>query len=301
MKGIRFLVAAIVLVVFCIATLVKCTTDKSEEQVSGGNVYYSFDWSKAQPGQKLPTKVRYCFYPMDGGSAIQMDDEADGLNFTLPPARYQLLIFNCDAENLDFRNTNKYETAEAFIPVTKAGNDGQLGGTTPLYGVAVGELEIKTGENSPLKFSPQPLTRSVSINIKVSGMDQVAECKGKLTNMAASLNLSKQAVVTDDLKDIDFKAKPSAEGVSASILMLGKPVEKGEEPPVTSQSHEMQLDFTMHDGSIASSTIDLGNSIEQTEGNDVGVDVEATVVPGPTFTVVINHWEVAAGDNLVIE
>ena len=124
--------------------------------------------------------------------------------------------------------------------------------------------------------------------------------------MSTSINLSKQEITTETLTDLTFETTPSEEGVQANILMLGKPKEKGEEPPVDpgqpdTPTHEVTLDFTLSDGSNSSSTIDLGTSIEETEGHDIDVAIDATVVPGSAFTVKINSWEVASGDSLIIE
>ena len=140
-----------------------------------------------------------------------------------------------------------------------------------------------------VEFVPEPLVRNLSIKIKVEGM-------------STSINLSKQEIMAEKTADLTFETTPSEEGVQANILMLGKPKEQPGEPgqPET-PAHEVTLDFTLSDGSNSSSTIDLGTSIDETEGHDIDVAIEATVVPGPTFTVKINHWEVAAGDSLIIE
>lgn len=300
--GIAFTICCI------ITTLIKCSKEKTPDLEQQGHVQYSFKWEKLLKGYPVPGQVRYCFYPADGGSVIQMDDDANGMSFTLPPARYKLLVFNCDADGIAFRNTNKYETAEAYIQTAKAADELQAG-QVPLYGIALEELEIKAGDNELVEFVPEPLVRNLSIKIKVDGMEKMVSCKGTISGMSTSINLSKQEIMAEETADLTFETTPSEEGVQANILMLGKPKEQGEEPPVQpgepgqpeTPAHEVTLDFTLSDGSNSSSTIDLGTSIDETEGHDIDVAIEATVVPGPTFTVKINHWEVAAGDSLIIE
>ncbi|MCD7851771.1 MAG: DUF5119 domain-containing protein [Parabacteroides sp.] len=262
-----------------IITLVKCSTNETPDVEEQGNAEYSFKWDSLLKRFPAPERLRYCFYPTDGGSMIQMDDDADGLRFTLPPARYKLLVFNCDAANIAFKNMNNFETAEAYIPATKAA-DGIQSGTIPLYGIAIEELEIKRGSNEPIEFKPEPLVRSLSITIKVEGMEHITSCKGTINDMSNTLNLSKQEVVADATTDQTFETTPSEEGVSANILMLGKPKEKGEEQP-DAPTHEVTLDFTLSDGSTASSTVDLGTSLDETEGQDIDVAIEANVTPPP--------------------
>lgn len=285
-----------------IVTLVKCSTNETPDVEEQGNVEYSFKWDSLLKRFPAPKRLQYCFYPTDGGSMIQMDDDADGLRFSLPPARYKLLVFNCDAANIAFKNMNNFETAEAYIPATKAA-DGIQKGTIPLYGIAIEELEIKRGSNEPITFKPEPLVRSLSITVKVEGMEHITSCKGTISGMSSAINLSKQEVVANATTDQTFETTPSKEGVSANILMLGKPKEKGEgeELPDAVPPHEVTLDFSLSDGSTASSTIDLGTSLDDTEGHNIDVAIEANVTPGPNFTVTINRWEVTSGDSLIIE
>ena len=88
--------------------------------------------------------------------------------------------------------------------------------------------------------------------------------------MSTSINLSRQEIVTGEKTDLTFETTPSEEGVNANILILGKPKEKGEEPSEKPETptHEVTLDFTLSDGSSSSSTIDLGTSIDETEGHE---------------------------------
>lgn len=295
-KYLSTLIALLLLTV--IATMIKCSNEKKTEP-GQGNVYYSFDWSASIPGTTAPKQLRYCFYPQDGGSVIMMENGTGNLSFTLPPARYKVLIFNCDADNIQFRNMTDYDTAEAFIPQTKA-DDGTESGSIPLYGIASEDLEIKSGENTPVSFKPEPLVRQVSINITLKGVELVNECCGSISGMAAALSLSRQVIIPDVTTDVSFKTIPSAEGVKANVMVLGKAPKKEDEKPET-PSHTVTLDLTLTDGSTASTSIDVGNSIENTEGDKVDVTIEATVTPGPNFTLTINRWEVAPGDSLIIE
>lgn len=288
----------VLLLLTVIATMIKCSNEKKMEP-GQGNVYYSFNWSAIMPGTTAPKQLRYCFYPQDGGSVIMMDNAVGDLTFTLPPANYKVLIFNCDAENIEFRNMTDYDTAEAFIPQTKA-NDGTESGSIPLYGIASENLEIKAGENTPVAFKPEPLVRQVAINIALKGMELVSECKGSISGMAAALSLSRQVIIPEVTIDVNFKATPSAEGVKANVMVLGKAPQKDVEKPET-PSHMVTIELTLTDGSTASTSIDVGNSIEETEGDNVDLQIEATVSPGPTFTLTINKWEVAPGDSLIID
>lgn len=292
----------IVVCIFLIITcFIKCSSKDESEKTSYGFISYSLKWEQAMSGYKTPQKLRYCFYPLEKGAMTQIEGDADGLKFTLPPDKYRLLIFNCDADNIQFRNMESFETAEAYIPETKASGS-VTSGRTPLYGIAINDLEVEADEGTQNKreFSPTPLIREVTLDIKVDGMEHIKDCKGALSGVPSAFSLSKLEIVPDKTTTVNFETTTSAEGVNTKVLILGTAPKKGETPPPT-PANEVKLDFTLTDGSTTSATIDLGESIGNTEGNNVNVDVSVTVEKTASFTVKINNWEVSAGDNMVIE
>lgn len=290
-----------VCIILIITCFIKCSPEDKSEQSSYGFISYSLKWEQAMSGYKNPQKLRYCFYPQEKGAMTQIEGNADGLQFTLPPDKYRLLIFNCDADNIQFRNMESFETAEAYIPETKASGS-VTSGRTPLYGIAINDLKVEADEGTQNKreFSPTPLIREVTLDIKVDGMEYIKDCKGGLSGVPSAFNLSKLEIVPDKTTTVNFETTPSKEGVKANIMILGTAPKQGETPPTT-PTNEVKLDFTLTDGSTSSSTLDLGESIGTTEGNNVNVDVSVTVEKTASFTVKINKWEVSAGDNMVIE
>lgn len=290
-----------VCILLIITCFIKCSPEEKSEQTSYGFISYSLKWEQAMSGYQTPQKLRYCFYPMEKGAMTQIEGDAGGLKFTLPPDKYRLLIFNCDADNIQFRNMESFETAEAYIPETKATGN-VVSGQIPLYGIAINDLEVEADEGTQNKreFSPPPLIREVTLDIKVDGMEYIQNCKGQLSGAPAAFSLSKLQIVPDKTTTVDFEATPSKEGVKANIMILGIAPKPGETHPAT-PTNEVKLDFTLIDGSTSSTTIDLGESIGSTEGNNVNVDVSVTVEKTASFTVKINNWEVSAGDNMVIE
>lgn len=297
--GKRISIGILIALLFITLMMTDCCNEKSLEITSQGEIRYSLKWDNTLPGHQAPNCIRYCFYPSNKGARIQIDSDSTGLRFTLPPDTYKLLIFNCDGKNVEFRNMDKFETAEAFIAGSKA-RAGAVSSVAPLYGIAIEDLTIEAGEGSPIKFTPVALVREVNIKIKVDGMDYVKGCKGTLSGVSTAISLSRQLIMTDKKAEAAFQTTPSEEGVEASLMILGKPAEKGEEQPEPS-TNEMTLDFSLEDGSTVSTTIDLGASLNETEGSTVDVDIEATVEKSPVFSIKINRWDIANGDSLVIE
>lgn len=286
------------IILFIIGTLIKCSDDGKPGEGSEGMLYYSFNWDKALSGHSTPKRIYYCFYPVENGPSIQTESGADGLAFFLPPGTYNLLVYNCDAENISFRNLNNFETAEAYIPVGKA-SEKEISQISPLYGIVVKNLLVKSGENDPVQLSPAPLVREVIFNINVQGMQNVKSCNGSLSNISYALNLSTQEVVPETAGVLAFETTPSADGVHANVMILGKSTPKDEEPSPTI-SHEVTLNFILEDGSALTSSVDLGDALENTDGHRVEIHIGATIEKAYSFTLEINHWEVASGDSLII-
>lgn len=300
-----FLVASAI-----ISSTLECSCDKTPEppyiESIQGSINYTFNWEKILPGCPIPDRLRYCFYPLHGGPMLQIESDSKGLQFALAPDTYQLLIFNCDADNIDFANMNTYDTAEARLLSTKAGES--VSSASPLYGIAIDSLSIKANESIQQKYVPQPLVQRVSFNIKVDGMQYVKECEGTLTGISSSLSLSKQAIVPNNPASVSFKTECTESGITGSVFILGVPTKKdpgqhpGEQPKP--ESNQVVFDFTLTDGSTTSSTADLGTQLtdnENGQGLNVVVDIEASIEKGPTFSVALNTWKVGPGDNTTIE
>lgn len=281
--------------------MIKCSSEKSSEDTLQGDIYYSFNWENTLKGYPEPAYLRYCFYPSNNGPMIQMDVEANNLKFTLPPDKYKVLIFNCDASNITFRDLNDFDKAMACIPTSKAADGTTTPGFVPLYAIVENELTVEPGMNNPIEFKPIPLVRKVSLNIKIEGMENVVGCKGSLSGIASAISLSKHEIIPNAITDMPFEATTSEKGVNACLLVLGKPLDKGTVPPLDCPKNEMKLDFTMTDGSTTSTSVDLGSSINDSEGSSVDVDIEASVTKSPTFSIRINRWEVAFRDSLTIQ
>ena len=111
-----------VCILMIITCFIKCSSEEKPEQSSYGFIWYSLKWEQAMSGYESPKKVRYCFYPLEKGAMIQIESDTSGLKFTLPPDTYRLLVFNCDADNIQFRNMNSFETAEALFILSRNNN-----------------------------------------------------------------------------------------------------------------------------------------------------------------------------------
>lgn len=282
-----------------------CSCDKTPDPVvEQGFMTYSFDWQKALPEYPLPGNLRYCFYPSNNGAMIQMDsDNAEKLRFTLPPDRYQVLIFNCDSNAVPVRKLDKFDECEAFLPpVTKATETVQAG-QMPLYTVVIDTLVITPAQDTEIRLTPEPLTRHIDVKVHINGMEYVKDCSGSLSGVVTAINLSTRQIVPNSPTTVTFDTKRTDEGVQGSALVLGVVTPEPEEELPEQPSNQVTLDFTLDNGHTVSSTVDIGEQLElvDNEAPHVDVEIDASIQPGPTFTVVLNSWKVGPGDTSVIQ
>lgn len=155
-------------VLFIIGMVLECSCERSEEpeKVGTGYITYTLRWDSVVPGFSAPEKLRYCIYPSEGGPMIQTDGDAKGITLFLPPDKYNVLIFNYDAKNIDFRNMSKFEEAEAYISSLEdleACQDEMI----PLYVATIRSVEVEgdTEKHKELTLSPFFLSKDSSLNL----------------------------------------------------------------------------------------------------------------------------------------
>lgn len=156
---------------FIIGMVLECSCERSDESRKGGTGYITctLRWDSLIPGFSAPEKLRYCIYPSEGGPMIQTDGSANGITLFLPPDKYNVLIFNYDAENIDFRNMSKFEEAEAYISLTKDEETCQEE-AIPLYVASIRSMEVKADmeKHKELTLSPSFLSKDSSLNLSMN-------------------------------------------------------------------------------------------------------------------------------------
>ena len=197
-------------ILFITSLVIECSCERSDEpkKESTGFITYTLRWDSVIPGFPAPEKLRYCIYPSEGGPMIQTDGDANSMMLFLPPATYKILVFNYDAKNIDFRNMSRFDEAEAYILQTKATGQASQG-ITPLYGFVVDSLEITPGQDKSGTLVLTPLVRHVTFTVQVDKPEEIKTCKGSLSGVSTSLNLSKRKVVTEASTNVEFDMETS--------------------------------------------------------------------------------------------
>ncbi|WP_102407257.1 DUF5119 domain-containing protein [Parabacteroides bouchesdurhonensis] len=286
--------------------MIECSCEgDTDKESSQANLSYSIKLDKTLANYPEPKKLRYCFYPTNGGPMLRTDGDANNFKITLPADKYNILVFNCDAANIEFKNLESFDEAEARLITAKAtkATDNNINPGTPLYGLVIHDLEIEPGQNIQEVIQPAPLVKEISFNINIDGSEYISKCNGSLSGVAAALNLSKQQVMPDKPAIVNIETTLTDKGIKGSALILGiatQTEEGGQEQP-TFSTNQLTLNFTLTDGSTFTTTTDLGHDLSDKQQPDIHVDMDATISLAPTFTVTINSWKIASGDSMIIK
>lgn len=80
------------------------------------------DWSQLQTGAEVPLYLKACFYPVDGGKMLERYIDPDGETIKIPPGKYNVIVYtwriNANAQTVQFRSTERFETLEAYTAET---------------------------------------------------------------------------------------------------------------------------------------------------------------------------------------
>ena len=193
-----------------------------EYPVSG--VEITLDWSGVT--DQLPDGMRAIFYPKNaGGKKVEKYLSVRGGNVKVPPGRYSMVIYNYDTESLRIRDEAAYETIEAF---TGNCNEMDVSETADMvwepdlfYVVSEQDVKIeKSDEVIMLSYRPKLVVKTYTFEMKVKGMQYVADVVGSISGMANCYHLG-TGWKENTNGPVQLTLTKSAEGISGSFRAFG--------------------------------------------------------------------------------
>lgn len=237
-----------------------CTRQDLEHRVPAGHVEIGLSWE----GGAVPSGSRFWFFPVNGGEVIVREASGEGFSGTLPPGEYRVIAANLDAQHIDFRNMDRYETAEVYVVPDETSADPCLCQPGNLY-LCSGEesalLTVSDRETVKLTLAPRSRIRQVRLRFAVDD-PEIASCSGLLSGVSSSIYCATGSC-TGRPASVGFTAS-SDEGMGAfladiSVLDLIRP---GSDP-----THLAKLTLMRGDGTTVPVTVDLTDAIRtQIEG-----------------------------------
>ena len=237
-----------------------CTRQDLEHRIPAGYVVVGLSWE----GGIVPSGSRFWFFPVNGGEVIVREASGDGFSGTLPPGDYRVIAANLDAQHIDFRNMERYETAEVYVVPDETSADPCLCQPGNLY-LCSGEestlLTVPDRDTVKLTLAPRSRVRQVCLQLNIDDPN-VASCSGLLLGVSSSIYCATGSC-TGRPASVGFTASPDENPgtflADISVLDLIRP---GSDP-----IHLAELILTLEDGTAVPVTADLTDAVrEQIEG-----------------------------------
>lgn len=171
-----------------------CVKRELEYHLAGDNVVIALDWGN----DPHPKTVRFLFYDQTGALFQEHTGLSDGFKGTLPAGTYRLVVHNEDAKQVDYRGTERYETAEIFALYTDYTLPGFREREIPfileplaVYGIGSCQefetIKVHRDELTSATVKPERLTRQVEFHFVVSSHEDVRSLTGVLTGVAPGI------------------------------------------------------------------------------------------------------------------
>lgn len=232
---------------------------------------------------QLPKGMRVLFYSLDTHKYVQDNFSAQGGEAEIRTGNYQFIIYNNDSEKIRIRNTENYESAEAYTSkisrpsYNSPVNDEETYGQPDIFWLDRIESFKVSSKSSVVRFYPQQVVFFYNGRVEVDGMEDVQEVRGAITGILGSVKL--YTGKTNKPSTLFFDAFKEKQDIVFSFRSFGI-YNQG----VTPVKQYLVLEFLLPNG-IVQRNIDISEQMENLlQGGYVRVKDKITIPPDTTGT-----------------
>lgn len=260
---------------------------KSQQGSRSGKIIFTVEWDSVVTETMKPEKLYFCLYPSNNGAMIQMESGVDGINMTLPPDTYRLLVFHNNIEEVNFNYISSFDSAKIGM---KSPEKEECRINKPIYSAVLEDIVLEPGENKAVTIKLESLVQELSLEIELSNPEAITTCEASLIGAPASLKLTSRASSDEEIIALPFSLKKRKNLFSGSRLLFdGK---KQENEAGVAESQQLLVEVTMKNGKKVSSTLDLKQLIDDFNHQPVLIHLDATVQTSPSATLVFDDWSI---------
>lgn len=299
-KAIKNNISAFTAFIYCIMFI--CLSCSNEipygRTVIKHPIFISLNWNKLIPGGGTPDSICFLFYSTTGKDVYKFSTHTSELHESLPSGTYQALVFNYNVQTLEFRNMNKYETAEvALINQTKA--EHIMPEPDLLYGINIDNFIVGENQNTH-EISPKKLVQNISFKISIDKIPDIKSCNGSISGVSSALNLSKSIPVPlSPCCTTPITTTYTNGEIVGNVFILGIQPKDENQPEV---QNIVTLNFTLQNGTTLTAETDLTQQLQQIEDKDADITIETHVDPkgNVILKASISVWEEGGNTNVEI-
>ena len=290
-------------------SLLGCVKRELEVRPDEGYVEIALDWG----GDTRPQSARYLIYNEDGSLVKEVSGVTDCFKGTLPTGNYRVVVHNTDAQQVDWRGTERYETAEVYARETNYSE-----GHHPAAGVpCVLEPQVVFGtgrcneddgfeviqlDTVRLSVTPAELTKTVKLHFTVESSQAVSSLSGILSGVAQGVFLADGRCNASSPCAVEYRAEAAAGGTTFRAAGAAYEAQVGIFDLVTTAqspagTNTLHVRLSLDDGSQISGTFDITGTLKQLiagSGGSLPDDIPVSVtlhVQGTDLEATVEPWD----------
>ncbi len=310
--------ATIIAALLAIMSAIACSKSDTASEIMDHTVSVSVTFDMRYVGDQPPAGMTLYLYPLDENLETRRFDfkGITGGKVDIKPGRYNIICYNNDTHGVDFRNTDRYDSHEAYtrqsalnqspdgnnLPVAPGAEDEQLLiCPDPMTGTSISNVSL---ESNDVTLTLQPRRLTCTYRYEITDVTNI----GRVTSMFASISGMTSSLLLCDRNPGSECATLVSEAVSDGMSRITGEFVIFRHDNGCNASHHLMLYVWTDDGKLhclggSDTRFDMTEKLHQSgESGSVTLTVNGLEIPqshdpeGTGYTPDIDDWPIVDTD-----
>mgnify|MGYP000483852595 FL=1 len=310
--------ATIIAALLAIMSAIACSKSDTASEIMDHTVSVSVTFDMRYVGDQPPAGMTLYLYPLDENLETRRFDfkGITGGKVDIKPGRYNIICYNNDTHGVDFRNTDRYDSHEAYtrqsalnqspdgnnLPVAPGAEDEQLLiCPDPMTGTSISNVSL---ESNDVTLTLQPRRLTCTYRYEITDVTNI----GRVTSMFASISGMTSSLLLCDGNPGSECATLLSEAVSDGMSRITGEFVTFRHDNGCNASHHLMLYVWTDDGKLhclggSDTRFDMTEKLHQSgESGSVTLTVNGLEIPqshdpeGTGYTPDIDDWPIVDTD-----
>lgn len=310
--------ATIIAALLAIMSAIACSKSDTASEIMDHTVSVSVTFDMRYVGDQPPAGMTLYLYPLDENLETRRFDfkGITGGKVDIKPGRYNIICYNNDTHGVDFRNTDRYDSHEAYtrqsalnqspdgnnLPVAPGAEDEQLLiCPDPMTGTSISNVSL---ESNDVTLTLQPRRLTCTYRYEITDVTNI----GRVTSMFASISGMTSSLLLCDGNPGSECATLVSEAVSDGMSRITGEFVTFRHDNGCNASHHLMLYVWTDDGKLhclggSDTRFDMTEKLHQSgESGSVTLTVNGLEIPqfhdpeGTGYTPDIDDWPIVDTD-----
>lgn len=310
--------ATIIAALLAIMSAIACSKSDTASEIMDHTVSVSVTFDMRYVGDQPPAGMTLYLYPLDENLETRRFDfkGITGGKVDIKPGRYNIICYNNDTHGVDFRNTDRYDSHEAYtrqsalnqspdgnnLPVAPGAEDEQLLiCPDPMTGTSISNVSL---ESNDVTLTLQPRRLTCTYRYEITDVTNI----GRVTSMFASISGMTSSLLLCDGNPGSECATLVNEAVSDGMSRITGEFVTFRHDNGCNASHHLMLYVWTDDGKLhclggSDTRFDMTEKLHQSgESGSVTLTVNGLEIPqshdpeGTGYTPDIDDWPIVDTD-----